>query len=142
MRADNNAVEDWWAARLSETEGVLVGAGITAEWWSFKLGGEGVVQSEDDIHQAIALIAQVPAGADPLRPEFASQVHLQVDRPMPEATPQVVRELIGAVERWEPRIQLTRLDVRPLSPSVSGLTVRADWTIDTFSSSTEVALDA
>lgn len=121
-------LESWWANRQAEVDSTLSGVGVLSAWWSFG-SGSGIVQNADDIEQCLAIISSVARGSDPHRPGFASQVHEHLDKPIPDATPFVVRELIGAVRQWEPRIKLDSLRLNAYEPSEVALTVRAKWSL-------------
>lgn len=126
---DAENLATWWAEKLETVDETLVNAGVTSAWWSFGLGADVIVQNADDIEQCLTVIATTPRGVDPHRPGFASNIYDYLDRPIPQATPFVIRELITAVERWEPRIALDALSVEAFSPDIAGVTVRADWSI-------------
>ena len=79
---------------------------ISSPNWQPELGGDGVVQDFDDLHQAIHIILRTPKGNDPLRPEFGSNLHLYVDSPIDRARPHIVRETVEAIRRWEPRVSV------------------------------------
>lgn len=63
----------------------------------------------DDIKQCIFVILNTPKGSDPLRPDFASDLHLYIDMPINAARPYIVREATEALRRWEPRIEVIKV---------------------------------
>lgn len=150
-RTDTDALTSWWDEKLATTEPILSAANITAAWWSFDVSAPlpndstthttATVSDADDINQCLRIIASTPRGADPHRPTFASNVHNYLDWPIPEAQPYVVRELVQAVQLWEPRVQLDRLVVQPFKPSVSSLSVLADWSIAGLSEQVVIVVD-
>lgn len=84
---------------------------IQSQYWSPKLGEAGqAVENADDIDQCIRIILGTPKGSDPHRPEFASNIHNYVDWPLNQITPHLIRETFAAVGRWEPRIELVRVE--------------------------------
>lgn len=127
--SDFPELNEWWQATLETVEPTLSGAGITAAWWSFGIGADVIVQNRDDIEQCIKIIATTPRGLDPHRPTFASNVFEYIDRPIPQAIPYVIQELTGAVRKWEPRAHLDSLKVLPYTPTISGVSVQAEWSI-------------
>jgi len=129
MNDDDLALQSWWTARLAETEPTLKGANITALWWSFSVTSDGIVTNADDINQCISIIAGTPQGADPHRPTFASGLYQHLDKPMNQAVPLVRRELIEAIDEWEPRVELDTLSIYPYSSNLSELTMQATWLI-------------
>lgn len=87
---------------------------ITSVFWQSRLGEMGeIVEDSDDINQAIAIILTTPRGSDPHRPDFASDVWRHIDKPMPIASPLIVRDAAEAIARWEPRCQVTSIEVNP-----------------------------
>lgn len=135
---DQAALANWWAARQAERDDLLDANGVTALWWQYSLAGEGVLQNEAELNQAIKIILTTPFGSDPHRPTFASDIWTYIDYPVPRATPNVVREAVTAIERWEPRVDLLNVNVRTYQPSIAGLTVTAEWRVGNFESRTEV----
>lgn len=65
-----------------------------------------LVEDIDDINQSIKIILETPKGHDPLRPEFGSNIYKYIDYPVNKAVPHIVREVMTAVSRWEPRIEI------------------------------------
>jgi Phage baseplate assembly protein W len=134
------ALDAWWDARQSERDEILDTNGITALWWSYALAGDGIVQNEAELDQTLKIILTTPYGADIHRPDFASNVWQYIDYPIPQATPNVVRETTVAIAKWEPRVTLRGVAVEPYSPGMAGLTVTANWAIGNFEGSTTLAL--
>jgi phage baseplate assembly protein W len=139
MSVGNEVLTSWWAERTAEVDPTLAGVGVLSAWWSFGLS-DGIVQNADDIEQCLAIIAQVPHGNDPHRPGFASQVHKHLDKPIPEAAPFVIRELITAVRQWELRIKLDSLRLNAYEPSIAALTVRAEWSLAGVSREVDISI--
>lgn len=79
----------------------------TAQNWQLSTAGPGyVVEGVDDIAQSIILILTTEKGSDPMRPSFGADISRHVDRPLPLAAANIKREIISAVNLWEPRIVL------------------------------------
>ncbi|HGA5503364.1 TPA: GPW/gp25 family protein [Salmonella enterica subsp. enterica serovar Potsdam] len=95
-------------------------------WWQPALGHEGRVTGADDIAQAIRIILSTPKGADPLRPEFGSNLSLYLDWPVNRARPYVIREAVDAIRQWEKRCEVVRVE-----PVVNAerLTLRVRWRV-------------
>lgn len=81
--------------------------------WQPALGGDGTVSGLDDLRQAIAIILKTPRGSDPLRPEFGSDLRRYIDYPVNRGRPHLVRETVAAIRRWEPRVSVVRVGVKP-----------------------------
>ncbi|MEU6021948.1 GPW/gp25 family protein [Micromonospora sp. NPDC048871] len=86
----------------------FIGAG-----WAFPLrldagGGIALVNREREIIEAIRLILGTAPGERPMRPEFGCGVHDYVFAPADENTAgQIAFEVRAALDRWEPRIEVT-----------------------------------
>jgi len=74
------------------------------------------VTGVDDIDQAIRIILTTPLGADAHRPQFGCRIHDYLDWPIDRARPHIVREVVAALTRWEPRIRLESVQVQMASP--------------------------
>lgn len=98
---------------------------IAAADWSPKLGSPGeVVQRLDDIDQCIGIILNTRKGSDPHRPLFGCDAWLWIDAPANVAAPNITREVVDALELWEPRITVTSVQV---TVSVGQATVAIIW---------------
>lgn len=117
-------------------------AEITSLHWQPALGGPGVVENLDDIHQAISIILRTPRGSDPLRPEFGSNLHDYIDYPINRARPHVVRECVEAISHptlGEPRVTVESVGFYLIAEAQAA--ARVYWRLaDGFRSSTEVPL--
>lgn len=113
---------------------------IRAVHWQPKLSADGqVVEGLDDIAQCISIILTTPKGSDPHRPEFGSDCWKYIDWPVDQAAPHLVREVVLAIERWEPRAVLIR--VVPVVANAR-LTLQVVWRLsaDAAEHVTEVSL--
>ncbi|NMY95645.1 GPW/gp25 family protein [Pseudomonas proteolytica] len=100
---------------------------ITAAHWQPALGTSGeVVEGLRDIDLAIRIILTTPKGSDAHRPEFGSDLHLYIDWPTNRFTPQLVREAVDAIRRWETRVTVVQVQV-----TIDGahVTVRVQWRV-------------
>lgn len=87
-------------------------ATIQESWWQVGLNNYGVpVTDAADIDQCIRVIINTPAGTDPLRPTFASNIHDYLDWPIQRARPYIAREAIAAIRQWEPRVDVEKIDI-------------------------------
>lgn len=113
---------------------------ITAAYWQPKLNDSGeVAEGADDIDQAIRIILATPKGSRPHEPEFGSDINLWLDAPVNVAIPNIIREVVDAVEAWEPRARI--VSVTPtLHDSGAGYTLRVVWTLK--AADEEITLDA
>lgn len=85
-------------------------ADITSQNWSLSLAQPGeVVQGIDDIAQCINIILATQKGTDPFRPLFGADILRFVDKPVNDAIPGIIQEMITQIALWEPRVKLTRI---------------------------------
>ncbi len=90
----------------------FIGAG-----WAFPIrtdasGGIALVTRDREIEESIRLILGTAYGERPMRPEFGCAIHDLVFAPADAATAgQIAYEVRVALERWEPRIDLTDVAV-------------------------------
>lgn len=93
--------------------------------WQPKLGEIGaVVEGIEDVNQCIRIILMTPKGSDPHRPEFGSDVWKYIDAPVKIAIPNIIRETIDAIRKWE-----TRIDVKTVKAEIQESTVliKVEW---------------
>ncbi len=67
----------------------------------------------EDIEQSIATILLTPKGTKIFEPEFGSELLNYLDRPAPQYIPRIVAEVWRAIQRWEPRVNLLKVEVKP-----------------------------
>lgn len=111
---------------------------ITSRDWSMRLDagidGAGlgdVVQSYDDVSQCLGIILTTPKGTDPLRPDFACDVHEYLDRPVDVMLPHLVRAVTAAIERYEPRVVLLGVTATPTGEQGGGhVEVTLTWRLN------------
>ena len=90
----------------------FIGAG-----WSFPLqtdaaGGIALVTKEREIEQAIRLILGTACGERPMRPEFGCRIHDHVFGSASATTAgQIAFDVRQALDRWEPRIEVSDVSV-------------------------------
>jgi phage baseplate assembly protein W len=90
----------------------FVGAG-----WAFPVGTDAtgdvaLVAREQEVDQAIRIILGTAPGERPMRPEFGCRIHEHVFGPANGSTAgQIAYDVREALERWEPRIAVDRIDV-------------------------------
>ncbi len=90
---------------------------IIGRGWHFppqldERGTVALTSDEDEIEQAIGIILSTAPGQRVMRPEFGCRIHELVFAPNNASTAglagRYVREALG---RWEPRIEVQRVDV-------------------------------
>lgn len=114
---------------------------ITTAHWSPKLGSPGeIVRDLADIDQCIGIILATRKGSDPHRPLFGCDAWLWVDKPANVAVPNIIREVVDALELWEPRMTVARVSVTFDSGGQPTVTVAWQPKNQTISRTTEVPL--
>jgi phage baseplate assembly protein W len=90
---------------------------IVGRGWTFPLGvnprGEIALTSEQsEIEQAILIILSTPIGSRVMRPTFGSRLHELIFAPNNSQTSAQARRYVEeALGMWEPRIQVTNVEV-------------------------------
>lgn len=98
---------------------------IPSSDWQPALNAPGeVVTGNDEINQAILLILTTPPGSLPHRPDFGCGLWRYVDYPAVQAMPNMVREAVLAIRRWEPRIKVARVIPSVLNAQI---TLSVQW---------------
>jgi uncharacterized protein len=92
---------------------------IQGTGWSFPLringrGGISLSQHENDIEESIRIILGTAKGERKMRPEFGCEIHDLVFSPDNETTWGLAAHYVeDALGWWEPRIEVTDIDVQP-----------------------------
>lgn len=128
--SDLETINNWWAEKTAGTDAYLLAAGVKALWWSMRSGAVGsAVENGADIEQSINIILTNPRGTDPHRPTFATRILDYLDWPVPRAKPAIVREVLEALEKWEPRIKVDSVQVSPYTDGEASMSIRVLWSI-------------
>ena len=102
---------------------------ILGTGWHFpigvdKHGGIAVSRHERDIEESIKIILATAKGERRMRPEFGCSIHELVFAPVGAATMGLARQYVEeALGRWEPRIEVMEVDVRPDDSDTSKLLI-------------------
>jgi uncharacterized protein len=94
--------------------------------WAFPIrtdatGGIALVGREQELAESVELILRTAKGDRPMRPEFGCGIWDEVFSPMDATTAgRVAYDVRAALERWEPRIDVTAVDVT-IREGVDGL---------------------
>ena len=92
---------------------------IIGRGWAFPPGLNGrkmisLTGEQSEIEQAIFIILSTPVGTRVMRPRFGSRLHELVFAPINiQSMAQARRYVEEALGMWEPRIQVTSVDVFP-----------------------------
>ena len=86
----------------------ILGSGVAFPLQVDRRGGIALARDETDIDQAILLILGTAPGERPMRPEFGCGVHDFVFDTIDAGTvARMETEIRGALDRWEPRVEVT-----------------------------------
>ena len=64
---------------------------------------------EEEVYQNIRFLLSTQKGSVPLNREFGISLEL-LDNPTPVAKQKLIAEIISAIEKWEPRAKVTKID--------------------------------
>lgn len=89
----------------------ILGSGVAFPLQVDRRGGIALAHDETDVDQAIQLILGTAPGERPMRPEFGCGVHDFVFDTIDAGTvSRMETEIRAALDRWEPRIEVSELD--------------------------------
>jgi phage baseplate assembly protein W len=89
----------------------ILGSGLAFPLQVDRRGGIALAHDETDVEQAIHLILSTAPGERPMRPEFGCGVHDFVFEAIDATTvARMEDEIRGALDRWEPRIEVVGVD--------------------------------
>lgn len=94
--------------------------------WQLAQGGHGITQGADDIDLCIHNILSTRKGADVLRPDFGSNHFDYLDTPEDVFVPNVVREVVLAIQTWEKRAVVEDVLVEGNAPHI---TMKVFWRV-------------
>lgn len=90
----------------------FIGRGLAFPLHTDVTGAVALVSGDREIVESIRLILGTAPGERPMRPEFGCAIHDLVFAPADAATAgKIAYEVRLAIERWEPRITLTDVQV-------------------------------
>jgi phage baseplate assembly protein W len=89
----------------------ILGSGLAFPLRVDHRGGLALAHGDEDIEEAIGLILATSPGERPLRPEFGCEVHdLVFDTIDAAMVGRMDLAIRSALDRWEPRIDVTEID--------------------------------
>jgi Bacteriophage baseplate protein W len=103
--------------------------------WAFPVtagprGDVATVVAEEDIRQSIRLILQTERGERVMRPDFGAGLGEFAFAPISTTTVALVRQRVeDALIEWEPRIDVSAVDVSAAEASSGRLLVRIDYRV-------------
>jgi len=103
--------------------------------WSFPVGTDvrgriSLSHREGDIEEAIVMILLTPKGQRVMRPDFGCEIHDLVFAPNDAATAGLAAYYVQeALDMWEPRINVIRVEAQPDPDADARLLVKIDYEI-------------
>ena len=103
--------------------------------WAFPMrinaiGGIALVSRDREIQESIRLILGTAEGERPMRPEFGCGIHDFVFAPADSSTAgRIAHEVRRALERWEPRVDLTDVVITFDAVESNALYIDVQYTI-------------
>ena len=68
-----------------------------------------VITDVDDINQCILNIINTQKGSDPMNPIFGVDLMSYIDKPIQQIGPILIKEILSALNTWEPRIIVDKI---------------------------------
>jgi uncharacterized protein len=108
---------------------------IIGQGWAFPPtisvhGGLAMTDERSELSQSIRVILSTPLGQRVMRPSFGSRLQDLVFAPNNNQTIAQARRFVEeALGMWEPRIQVSRVDVRPDSLEQSCLLISIEYVV-------------
>lgn len=119
-------------ANMNKTSREMMGIG-----WHFpvavdKAGGITLTQYERDIEESIYIILSTAKGERRMRPNFGCGIHDLVFHPNNATTWTLIADSVEeALGWWEPRIEVTNVDVRPDPTETAKLVINIEYQVKT-----------
>lgn len=115
---------------MEEVKDDIIGVGFGFPMGVDGRGGIRMARGPRDIDEAIRVILSTAPGERRMRPEFGCAIHDYIFAPMDVTTMGMIRYyVIEALGRWEPRIALDSVRVRPDPQSDGTMLIEVDYTI-------------
>jgi phage baseplate assembly protein W len=90
----------------------IIGTGVAFPLRVDRGGGVALSSGVDDVEEAIAVILGTAPGERAMRPEFGCGIHALVFESIDASTVgKIEQEVRGALDRWEPRVDVLDVDV-------------------------------
>ncbi|NOZ05233.1 MAG: GPW/gp25 family protein [Chloroflexi bacterium] len=108
---------------------------IIGRGWRFpptldERGTVALTSDDDEIEESIRIILSTAPGQRVMRPEFGCQIHELVFAPNNAATAGLAgRYITEALGRWEPRIEVQRVDATPDDSNRARLMISVQYRI-------------
>src|ERR1044072_7904335 len=97
----------------------MAGEVVGQAWAGFPMptaapGSISLVSRDQELEEAMRMVLSTAPGERPMRPEFGCRIHDYVFAPCDATTAGMLAyEVKHALLRWEPRVNVVKVDVRP-----------------------------
>ena len=114
---------------------IIIAEDVLGTGWHFPVemdgrGGISLSRRERDIEESIRIILSTAKGERRMRPEFGCRIQELVFAPNNATTAGLARQYVEeALGWWEPRIEVTDVDVRPDTTDTSRLLINIKFRI-------------
>jgi hypothetical protein len=93
-------------------------------------GSIALVSREQELEEAMRLVLATAPGERPMRPEFGCRIHDYVFAPADATTAGMLAyEVRNSLLRWEPRVNVNSVDVRPHPDDPATMLIDIRYTI-------------
>lgn len=107
-----------------------IGRGISFPLQTSKMGGFALTHGADSIERAMRMIIGTAPGERVMRPDFGCAVWDLLFEPINISTLGLMAEAVReALSRWEPRIEVEDVDVRPDDASLGQVSIHVAYTV-------------
>ena len=108
----------------------IIGTGLGFPLRVDRQGAIALVSGSDDINEAITLILSTAQGERPMRPLFGCGIHDYVFESIDAYTiGRLEREIRIALDRWEPRIEVTAITVDTSRAELGQLPIDIEYAV-------------
>ena len=108
----------------------IIGTGLAFPLRVDRQGSIALVGGADDINEAITLILSTAQGERPMRPLFGCGIHDYVFESIDAYTiGRLEREIRIALDRWEPRIEVTAITVDTSRAELGQLPIDIEYVV-------------
>jgi phage baseplate assembly protein W len=93
-------------------------------------GAIALVSREQELEEAMRVVLATAPGERPMRPEFGCGIHDYVFAPADATTAGMLAyEVRNSLLRWEPRVNVVKIDVRPDPNDAATMLIDIDYTV-------------
>jgi phage baseplate assembly protein W len=115
-----------WRFRLGDAEPGEGSAGLQIS----PTGGIAMVEDDEAVRQSLLLLIGTRPGERVMRPQYGCELHRVLFSPNDDTTSGLAIHYVRrAVERWEPRVEVLRVDAAPRPDEAAWLDVTLEYRV-------------